>query len=507
MNRSRWLLLGMVVVAGALAAAFFRPRGPEEFPLAELVPDDAVFYAGFPELRLFEEAAARIPGAWTEETRKKYEEAKPHLSGAIAFYVDSRGESVGLARLTRAAAVVAGSSVEGDAAVFSSSAAAIERRKTRKGALLDLPTFQRLGQPLFLNLEAMGLQGELMDFGPAGFRIEATAPWTLRGRVSYRADRYRTFLERSVQAPRCAGATADATALQCVATDPVLRIWEEFVASLSAEDRDRVEREYQLLQRDLLGGRDVRDFLKGLGPRWGFALAPTPQGPPAFQAWIELPDAATGETLEKMLVRSASDAARQAKMRGQSPFLELERAEPAWRLVFPGAAALRLGEAFTPAFRVDRDRILFSTCAAALGAPPAGTGEAHAELSIRPAAALQLARAAVPYLTDRAFRPEADSMAVARHFREYGPLSLGALSRKIPDPSEREKFLAGRRGDFVADALAELSKTDRYRGERTRLERLIETASARLAGIDRIALTARFTGEGLDVELKALPGK
>src|SRR2546425_9699985 len=89
-KRSRWVFLTLpVLFGGGLIAAFLGPRGPEEFPLAELVPADALFYAGFPDYHRLEELATKFPGVLKEEDRKRIEEAKPHLSGAVAFYIDS----------------------------------------------------------------------------------------------------------------------------------------------------------------------------------------------------------------------------------------------------------------------------------------------------------------------------------------------------------------------------------------------------------------------------------
>lgn len=501
MNRSRWVILVLVLAAAGGGVALFRPRPIEEFPLAELVPDDAVFYAGFPDLRRFEEIAAKVPGAWTDENRKKFEEAKPHLSGALAFYLDSKGDWVGLARLTRAASAIAGGTVEDGAAIFSSHPAAIERRRARKGALADLPAFRRLGFPCFLNLASFDLEGPLSDVVAAGFRVESADPWRLQGRLAYRADRFRTFLERAVPAPLTAGVADGGPGIQWVSTDPVLRLWDEYLETLTSDERDRVDREIQILQRDLQ--RDPRDVLGSLGPRWGMALAPSPHPTPAFLAWIEIPDPATAEMLEKMLVRAAGDAERQARARGQSPFLELSKADAGWRLRFPKSPALRMGDAWSPAFRVTPDRIVFTTCEGVFDVPGPARGAAHGELRVRPAAALEMARSSLSFLTDRAFRGEADGISRARQLRESGPLALGALSRKFPDPAEREKFLVTRRAEFAAEALAEISKTDRYRDERARLERLIADWTGRLAGIERIGLTGRFTGEGFDFALDA----
>jgi hypothetical protein len=498
-NRSRWVFLALVVVfGGGLIAAFLGPRGPEEFPLAELVPADAVFYAGFPDVHRLEEFAAKFPGAVKEEDRKRFEEAKPHLSGAVAFYVDSKGEWVGLARLTRAAALVAGAQVEGDAAVFAQTPAALERRRARTGALIDVPEFQRLNSHLFLNLDALGVGGRLADFTAAGFRLEGGDPLTLRGRALYRPDRYRLYLERYVQAPREAGTAPGGPPLQLAMTDPFLRLWDEILDGLDASDRDRVERECQLLRRDVTEGHDVREVLGRLGPRWGIALSPGP----ALVAWVELPDAATGEMLGRMIERAAQDAKGQARGRGQAPPFELEKGSSSWRLKLPKIPSLRLGDSFSPVLAITKDRLIVATRASALEAPGVVASDAHAELSIRVAPAIELARSMVPFLADLAFRSEADGMAWARHLREYGPIDRASLSRKIPDPMEREQFLQAKRAEFTADALAELSRTDRYKGEVERLEKSIASGSERLSGIDRLSWTGRFTGEGLQFELR-----
>ena len=63
---------------GVAAALLLRPRPPEPFPLAELVPADAVVYAGFPDVRRL----AEIPSL--EDLAARLEPARSHLSGAAA---------------------------------------------------------------------------------------------------------------------------------------------------------------------------------------------------------------------------------------------------------------------------------------------------------------------------------------------------------------------------------------------------------------------------------------
>ena len=97
MNRRRWILLGgILAVLAAIAAWVARPRPSETLPLAELVPADAVLYAGFRDYREIE--SIRTP--WSDEIRRRLEPARPHLAGPIAIYLDRHGEWVALARLT-----------------------------------------------------------------------------------------------------------------------------------------------------------------------------------------------------------------------------------------------------------------------------------------------------------------------------------------------------------------------------------------------------------------------
>ncbi|HLF93788.1 MAG TPA: hypothetical protein VJB14_10000 [Planctomycetota bacterium] len=504
MKRSRWILLGLAALLGTgLLAAFLRPRPPEEFPLAELVPQDALFYAGFPDVRRFEELLSRIPGAWKEEDRRKLEEARPHLSGPIAFYLDAKGEWVGLARLTRAAAWVA--DVEGDAAVFAQTPAALERFRGRTGALRDVASFRDLKSRLFLNLESFDLKGRFGDFAALGFEIEPGDPWVIRGRAAYRPDRFRLYIERYVQAPHRAGSAESGPAAQLALTDPFLRLWDDLLEGLSAEARDRVEREMQVLRRDLLDGRDVREFLGRLGPRWGLAAVPTPHGFPALVAWLDLPDDAAREMLEKLLDRAAKDNERVSRGYGQVPAIEVEKKDGHWRMKFPWAASLRLGEAFTPSYALAGNRLVVSTCAAALSPPAVGAGDAHAAVSVKVAPAIELLASAAPYLTDDAFCSEADGMALARYVREFNPLALGALARKIPDPVERAKHLEVRRAEFVAEALAEIAKGRKYQDELARRKAEIAAWGERLSWIDRIEGSGRFMGDGLRFELRARP--
>ena len=137
MKRARWAILaGGILVAAAIAAVVvLRPRPVEPFPLAELVPADAVFYAGFPRYQELEE----LPGAKAEEIRRKLEPARPHLAGGLAIYVDRSGEWVLLARLTRGSTLLAGAAVEDGAAVVAQTPEALARHKARQASLADLP--------------------------------------------------------------------------------------------------------------------------------------------------------------------------------------------------------------------------------------------------------------------------------------------------------------------------------------------------------------------------------
>ena len=76
-KRRSWIVLGSALGALALAAALLlRPRPPEPFPLAELVPADAVVYAGFPDVRRL----AEIPGL--DDNGARHDPAPAHHTGA-----------------------------------------------------------------------------------------------------------------------------------------------------------------------------------------------------------------------------------------------------------------------------------------------------------------------------------------------------------------------------------------------------------------------------------------
>lgn len=493
-----------LLAAGGLVA-FLGPKPSEEFPLAELVPDDALFYAGFRDWRRYEEVLSAFPGAWKEETRKRFEDAKPHLAGGTAFYVDAKGDWVWLGRLTRAASLLTGVETVGDAAVIAETVPALERFRARKGALRDLPAFRQLRSRCFLNLESFDLPGRWADWSAVGFDLEPGTPWTARGRIVYRSDRFRLYVERYVQAPRHAGPSEGRAPLDLSLTDPFLRLWDELVEELDSESRELLEREMQILRRDLLGGQDVREFLARLGPRWGFSAVPTPHGAPALVAWLDLPDEAAREKLEKLLERAAQDWKRLLLGRNQAPWVEVEKKDAFWRLHFPWQKSLRLGEAFAPAYTFSENRFVFATFAGALPAPDAKGGDAHAALDLRIPAALDLLRSAGPFLSDRTFIREAEGMAFARDLREFNPVRLAALAREKPNPVERTMYLATRRAEFLAEALAEIAKGPKYKEELARREALVATLSERLSRFERVAATGRFTGEGLEFELRAWP--
>ena len=257
MKRARWVLLAGVLLAAGAAAVVLRPRPLERFPLAELVPAKARFYAGFPDFRELEE----LPGPWAAEIRAKLEPARPHLAGGLAIYGDAAGEWVLLARLTRGSALLAGAAVEDGAAVVAQSPEALARHRTREGSLAELPEFRRLGSRFFVNLEPLKLRGRLHDFAAVGFDRVPGADLVLRGRALYRGSLFRTYLEQYVQAPRH-GAPAGPAPAGAVLTEYFPRVWEEIVHDvLDLVDAEKAEREAQLLSRDFLEGRSFREFL------------------------------------------------------------------------------------------------------------------------------------------------------------------------------------------------------------------------------------------------------
>jgi len=300
------VLGGVLVALAAVAAWIVRPRPPELFPLAELVPADAVFYAGFRDYREIE--AIRTP--WSEEIRKRLDPARPHLAGPIAIYLDRSCQWVALARLTRASALIAGAEIENGAAVTAETPEAMARRKSREGSLDRLPEFVALESRIFLNLELLKLRGRPRDFSAVGLELKSTEPFVVRGRALYRRGLFRTYLERYVHAPR-RGSPEGSAPVQASLTEHFPRVWEEILHDvLSPLDCEKAEREAMALSRDVLDGRPFREFLGRLGPGCGVALVPTPHARPALVAWIELQDKSTRDQAQAALHHAIQDGIR-----------------------------------------------------------------------------------------------------------------------------------------------------------------------------------------------------
>jgi len=511
--KRRWIgVAAAAAVAAGIAAwaLLLRPRPPEEFPLAELVPDDALFYAGFPDLASLERAAARLPREWVDPLRSALEGSRPHLAGGAAVYFDRGGEWIFLARLKRLSALAGGAERDGDAAVVAQSPAALARHRGRARPLAGHPEFRALGSRLFVNLEAFRLKGRLRDFTAAGLALEDAGPEiVLRGRAAYRGAFYRYSLEHYVHAPRAGGLPSGAPAGAAL-VEHLPRLYDDLVRDLPAADRERVEREAAAISRDLLDGRGVRDFLGRLGPSCGLAAVPTPHGFPALAGWIDLPNAAARDKLGQMLLKAAQDAESYARDRAQEPLFQLSAEGAAWRIRIPGPAAARLGEAFTPAYAFRENRLVFSTCASALAPPAPAPGGSHLALVVEVAPALDLARSLAGHLADGAFREEAERAGAAQYLRSWTPGMVEARRRQLlakHDPKTAEfelaKFLGAERSRIVAEELGRLSKTEGYGEELSRQRAAIEAWAGRLGWLERVTLEGCFAGEGFEFTLRA----
>jgi hypothetical protein len=496
--------LGVVVlVLGVAVAAFLRPRPVETFPLADLVPADAVFYAGFPDYRELE--TLRTP--WSDEIRKRLDPARPHLSGGLAIYVDRSFQWVALARLTRASAALAGAEVRDGAAVVAQTPEALARQKARTGSLAELPEFRALGSRFFFNLEILKPRGRLRDFSAIGFELQPGPPILLKGRALYRGGLFRTYLEKYVHAPR-RGAPEGGSALQAALTEHFPRVWEEITHDLlDPIDCEKAEREANLLSRDYLEGHSFREFLGKLGPGWGLALVPTPYSKPALLLWIDLPDEATKDVAAKMVHRAISDGIRVRRERSLAPAFEIAAEGSVWRVKAPRAVALRLGEAFSPAYTFEKNRFVFSTCAAALSAPAVSGGESHGTLTLEIGPLLESLRQLAPLVADDAFRAEAERKAAMLYLRTFTPDTITALRKQFPDASELAKYQDAQKAQFEAKALEEISKTLPYQEELTRVKASIEAWADQVGWLERASWSGRFSSEGLDFELHVWPGK
>lgn len=495
MKGRRAILAGAAAAAAIAAGALLLAPSPPT-PLAALVPDDVLFYLEFPDGRAPAGLEERFPEA--REAIGRWRSWEPRLAGPAAVYVDREREWVFLARLTRTAALLADMEVEAGVAVVGQSPAALARRRARRGSLADREEFRRLGRPGFLDLYALRPAGRLRDFGAVGFELGPGG--SLRGRALYRGSLLRLYLERYVRAPgrgfpRGGGPAAAAL------TEAFPRLWDDLLHALSLADRERLEAEARALARDFLGRRSLREFLDRVGPSWGFTVVPTPHGFPAAVAWVELPDAEARETLGRMLHRFAQDLRAHARRSGEAPLYDLEVEGAVWRLKFPWAAGLRLGEAFTPAYRFEKDRLVLSTCAAALEAPVPEPGEAHAAFALEVPAALGLARALAPLAADAAVAAEAGRRAEELFRRAMPPAVLAALRRQFPEASDRERFLAEERARCRARALEDLSRGEAWRQAREEFLARLDALGARLAGIARVEASGRFTAEGFDFEI------
>jgi len=504
-KRRWWIASGAAAGLAVLLAVFLRPRPPEEFPLADLVPSDAVFYAGFPDRTRLEALLPLLPAEEAKRVRDGLDSAGPHLAGGVAVYVDLEGRWVFLARLTRASALVAGGEVENGAAVVAQSPEALARHKARKGALADEEAFRRLRSRCFLNVRALRPRwSRLRDFEAVGFDIQSADPLVLRGRILYRGGVFRLFLEQYVQAPGQGPPQGEGPAAAAL-TEYFPRLWDEFVADLSPLNRERAEREAQVLSGAFLNGRGMKEFLKRVGPSWGFSVVSTPHDFPALVVWIELADEAARDTLGKMLHRAAQDADKYAREKGEAPWLELGAEGGIWRVRFQGQAALRRGEALSPAYTFEKNRIVLSTCASALAAPPAAPGGSHASLTVDVPRARELLLQLAAFLADGAFREEAAKQADRLYREVFTTAALAALKRQTPDASDRERFLVGQRAQLEGRALGDLRSTERYEKELARQKARLEAWTGRFERWDRLTANGRFTGEGFDFELRATP--
>jgi hypothetical protein len=481
-----------------------RPRPPEPFPLAELVPADAVFYAGFRDYHEVE--GIRTP--WSEEVRKRLDPARPFLAGPIAIYFDRSLQWVALARLTRASALIAGAEVENGAAVAAQSPEAMARHKAREGSLDRLPEFVALGSRIFLNLELLRPRGRLRDFSAVGLELRsAGGPFVFRGRALYRGGLFRTYLERYVHAPRH-GSPEGSAPVQASLTEYFPRIWEEVLHELlNPLDGEKAEREGMALSRDVLEGRSFREFLGRLGPGCGAALVPTPHARPALVAWIDLPDQATREQAQAALHHAIQDGIRVRRERGLAPLFEVTAEGTVSRVKYASAWAARLGESFSPAYTFEKDRFVFSTCSSALTAPPVATGESHGAITVEIGPLLDALRSLAPCGADDEFRKEAEIKATALYLRTFTPGAVTALKKQFPHPSDLAAFLESQKTQFEVKAMEEISKGSAWQEELARVKASIDLWAARVGWLERASWSGRFTSDGLDFDLRAGPEK
>lgn len=498
-------LLTVALFAGAAFYYFLQPVEVEDLPLAGHVPADAVAYAGFADYRELD----RLPESIAGEIRGKIAESESYLAGPVAFYLDREREWVFLARLTRAARVFSGGQVVDGAAVIAQTPEALERHKTKTGSLRDHPGFKELNSKLFVNLEPLRLPGRLRDFSAAGFELEPGPALTLRGRALYRGGVFRLYVEHYLHAARPAPPTGEAP-VAVTFTEHFPRLWDEITHDLSPADRERLRQGVFVLNRDFLNGRGMRDFLGRIGPACGLSIVPTAHPYPALVGWIDVPGEEDRKTLSQMLHKATYDVVQYYRDKGEAPPFDTtaDEKEALWHVRIRGQEAYRLGEAFSPAYAIRENRLLFTTCASALepGGEAAG-GTHHGNAAIDVAPVLDLLRALAPIAADEAFREEAERQAEADFRNLYGPGGLAALRRTIPDASTRAKFLSGQRAQLTAKALGELSQTPRYRRELDRRRNDLEALGRVFGELKRVSAKGRFTSEGLRLEIRAESGE
>jgi hypothetical protein len=489
-RRRGWILLGIALLgAGTAAVLLLRPRPLEPFPLAELVPADAVVYAGFPDLQRL----GTLPGL--EDLASRLEPARAHLSGPAAVYLDRHGDWVFLARLTRLAALAAGGEVENGAAVLAQTPAALARHKERRKSILELDTFRALGKTIFINLDVLRFLPR-RDFSAIGLDLVSTNPLTLSGRALYRGDLFRLYVEQYLQAPR---RTSDVP-LGGIFIEPLSRLWDDLQLGLNPVDKERIDRLTSGLARDFNEGRAWRDFLRKAGGAWGVDIRSGPGGLPTATAWLDLPDVDTKDRLARMLPKLTADVAKFHKDRGEPPPFELAAEGGIWRVKVPRAAELRMGAALDPAYAFRGNRWILSTCAARLDVPDvAGDGD-HLALAVDVPAALELAKACATLIADGAFREEADLAAASVFLKAFTPETMGTLKRQFPDPADLRKFLDTRRSEMRARTLEEISRSPKYAAELARVRKELDLWAGRLATLGRVELRGRYGAEGLDLQ-------
>lgn len=512
MGRRRWSILGGGILSLGVSVAYLLwPAPSEPFPLADQVPADAVFYAGFSDFRQIESLG--LP--WSGELLGRLDPVRPFLSGPLSIYLDRSQEWVVLARLRQVSAPLTKAELVRGLAVSAQSSLAMARHKASTTSLLEVPEFRTLGSRFFLNLKRLSLGGRLRDFSAVGFdldRVPSLSPGSvpapalkLRGRALYRDGIFRLYLEHYVQAGRH-GNPGGSLPLAASLIEWFPRVWEEILQdALGAGEREKAERETQVLSHEYLDGRPFREFLARLGPAWGIAIVPTPYPRPAVVVWIDLPDEETRQLAARMIHRAISDSIRVRRDRGLAPVLEESEEGSHWRLQFTASSAIRWGESFTPAYTFDKRRFIFSTCVSTLSAPQVPAGPLHASATLDVAQFFHAIEPLAPLVVDRRFSSEGERAAEALFQRTFTPDVMAALRLRYPAPADFAKAELDQKARLEARALEELEGTQEGRAELARVNAEIGTWRDRLGWLDRITGSGRFTSDGLQFEIDATP--